>query len=93
MQRRMCRPAVDLNADHHHDHDASTRRSHAPFALGDASVAGRFRRRLAWAPGRHALSCGRIRCLRNAISGGTAPKRVRRAKGPRKLSLLGHVQH
>lgn len=48
MQRRMCRPAVDLNADHHHDHDASTRRPHAPFALGDASVAGRFRRRLAW---------------------------------------------
>jgi hypothetical protein len=87
MQRPMCRPPSTFTADHRPD--ASTHRPHAPFARGDASVAGDFCRRLAWAPEGHALSYGRIRSLRNAISVGTAPRRVRRATQLRKHFAAG----
>jgi hypothetical protein len=104
MQRRMCRPAVDLNADHHHDHDASTRRSYAPFALGDASVAGRFRRRLAWAPeGTRCLAAGSDVCgmrSREALHGSVSAARKGRASFRcwatcsinRTLTLPGHEE-
>jgi hypothetical protein len=67
-------------------------RPHAPFALGDARVAGRFRRRLA-SPRKAVIVSRQNQMSAECDLGGTAPKRVRCAQEPRKLSLLGHLQH
>ena len=64
-------PPSIFNADHRPDastRHASTRRPHAPFRVERCQCRGTLSPKIGLGPGRHALSCGRIRCLRNAIS-------------------------
>jgi len=87
MHRRMCRPAVDFQRR------SPSWRIHAPSAhavrVGQCQCRRTLLPKIGLGPERNALSCGRIRCLRNAIPDGTAPKRVRRTKEPRKDFAAG----